>query len=153
MQFKNLPGPLRTLFRKAMLLIGSMFLLGVQGCDKDESNVPHVNVDITINIDQPSYQDLRTVGGWLYLTGGSKGLIVYRRSQDEFKAYDRHCTYRPEENCDPARVDSSDIKIVCDDCHGSVYSITDGTVIKGPASQPLREYSTHKENSILRITN
>ncbi|NBW83641.1 hypothetical protein EBR21_18000, partial [bacterium] len=52
--------------------------------------VPFVPVDITIDIQLPSYSDLQGVGGWTYLNGGSKGIIVYRKGIDEFVAFDRH---------------------------------------------------------------
>ncbi len=143
---------MRSEAKKTALFLGFL-VTATGGCKKEDSKVPYVDVNITINLDQPEYHDLRTTGGWLYLTGGSRGLIVYRLSSDEFKAYDRHCTYKPSEDCDPALVDSSDIKIVCRDCHGSQYSITDGTVIKGPANEPLREYSTSFDGTLLRITN
>lgn len=135
-------------------LFFAFLLLFLHSCDKDEEErIPDVAVNISININKPSYSELRATGGWVYLTGGSKGIIVYRFSSDEFMAYDRHCTYKPEENCGRARVDSSDIKIHCRDCHGSEYSIADGSVLKGPASRPLRRYSTSFDGSIVRIYN
>ncbi len=131
------------------LVLISIFLYS---CDKDEKGkIPEVDVDIYININKPSYSDLQTTGGWVYVTGGSKGIIVYRRSSNEFMAYDRHCTYRPEKNCGRAQVDSSDIKIHCRPCSGSEYSIMDGSVVKGPATQPLKRYGTSFDGDVLHI--
>lgn len=127
-------------------------LVTLFSCGKEEKgNIPDVAVDIYININKPSYSDLQTTGGWVYLTGGSKGIIVYRRSGQDFMAYDRHCTYRPSKNCGRARVDSSNIKIHCRPCSGSEYSIMDGSVLKGPASQPLKRYGTSFDGDVLHI--
>jgi nitrite reductase/ring-hydroxylating ferredoxin subunit len=126
----------------------------ILSCDKEEEgDIPDVPVDIYINVNKPSYSDLQTTGGWVYLTGGSKGIIVYRRSSREFMAYDRHCTYRPNKNCGRAQVDSSNIKIHCRPCSGSEYSIMDGSVLKGPASRPLKQYGTRFDGDVLHIYN
>lgn len=134
-----------------LLLITGVTILS---CDKEEEgDIPDVPVDIYINVNKPSYSDLQTTGGWVYLTGGSKGIIVYRRSSREFMAYDRHCTYRPNKNCGRAQVDSSNIKIHCRPCSGSEYSIMDGSVLKGPASRPLKQYGTRFDGDVLHIYN
>ncbi len=142
----------KKVFRSSCFLIFLPILL--LSCKKDEKGrVPDVAVDIYININKPDHSDLQTTGGWVYLTGGSKGIIVYRRSSNEFKAYDRHCTHRPSKDCGRAHVDSSDIKIHCRPCSGSEYSIMDGSVLKGPATQPLKSYGTSFDGDVLHIYN
>lgn len=138
---------------KSIFLLLFPFLL-LFSCDKDKENqIPDVPVDIYINTNKPSYSDLQTTGGWVYITGGSKGIIVYRFSANDFKAYDRHCTHRPSENCGRAQVDSSEIKVHCRPCSGSEYSIGDGSVLKGPASRPLRQYGTEFDGNVVHIYN
>lgn len=147
------PSPSRSPWSSLSFLCTGLLLL-FAACDKEEKgNVPEVDVDIYIDVNKPSYSDLQTTGGWVYITGGSKGIIVYRRSSQKFKAYDRHCTYRPSKNCGRAKVDSSDIKIHCRSCSGSEYSIMDGSVLKGPASQPLKPYGTSFDGNTLHIYN
>lgn len=78
----------------AVLLTG--LLLSITGCRKETSGgVPLTPVDFQINVNNPAYNDLAVPGGWLYLTGGSLGIIVYRKSMEEFVALDRHCPYQP----------------------------------------------------------
>src|SRR5690606_3430108 len=67
----------------------SLFLC-VSSCKKHIHPVPNIPFDITININLPSYSDLTGVGGYAFVEGGSKGIIVYRRSPNEFVAFDRH---------------------------------------------------------------
>ena len=122
-------------------------------CRRDErGGVPIVPIDIAINVNNPAYADLAVTGGWLYLTGGSMGLIVYRRSPTEFAAMDRHCPYRPEELC---RVVVDDSQVIARDttCCGSAFLIMDGSVTQGPAALNLQRYNTSFNGTILRIFN
>lgn len=122
-------------------------------CNRDrQGGVPLTPVDIAINVNNPSYVDLAVPGGWLYLTGGSLGIIVYRRSPDEFVAMDRHCPYQPEELC---RVFVDESEIIARDtlCCGSAFLITDGSVNQGPSALSLKRYNTSFNGTTLRIYN
>ena len=76
-----------------------LFIISVSSCVRNQNIVPYVYVNQYINISLPSYSSLNAVGGWIYITGGSKGIIVYRQSFDQFSAYDRHCTYNANDPC------------------------------------------------------
>ena len=110
-------------------------------CNKNNNRIPYVPVDLYLNTTLPSYSSLNIIGGWVYVSGGSKGIIVYRQTADTFTAYDRHCTYDVNANCIPADVDSTNLTITCE-CDGSQYQIFDGAVINGPATYPLQQYQT-----------
>lgn len=128
-------------------------MLCMLACKRDQpGGVPLTPVDIAININNPSYVDLAVPGGWLYLTGGSRGIIVYRRSTDEFVAMDRHCPYRPEDVC---RVVVDESEVIARDslCCGSAFLITDGSVVQGPAALSLQRYNTSFNGTTLRIYN
>ena len=136
----------------ALVLFFGMLLAG-SGCRKETSGgVPLTQVDFQINVNNPAYNDLAVPGGWLYLTGGSLGIIVYRKSMEEFVALDRHCTYQPSELC---RVHVDDTEVIARDttCCGSAFLIMDGSVTQGPASLGLQRYNTSFNGSILRIYN
>ena len=122
-----------------------MFLMIVNlSCKKDNINqqlgIPYVKVDSYIFLQSPSGQPLNAVGGWIYLTGGSRGVVIYRRAFDEFVAFDRHCTYHPEETCGKVEVDLTNSVMLKCICCASVFSLIDGSVLKGPASFPLLSY-------------
>lgn len=128
-------------------------LLGSAGCKKDErGGVPLTPLDISINVNNPSYIDLAVPGGWLYLTGGSQGLIVYRASTDEFVAMDRHCPYQPADQC-RVFVDGSEIQARDTACCHSSFLITDGSVVEGPSALNLQRYNTTFNGTTLRIFN
>lgn len=128
-------------------------LTSAMGCRKSEpGGVPLTPVDISINVNNPAYVDLAAPGGWLYLTGGSLGIIVYRRSPSEFTALDRHCTHRPQDLCRVV-VDSSEVIARDTTCCGSGFLITDGSVVQGPAALNLQRYNTAFNGTTLRIYN
>lgn len=140
---------LRTIFFGTI----SMAVLGFGACKKEErGGVPLTGVDIQININNPSYADLAVPGGWLYLTGGSQGLIVYRQSVENFVVHDRHCPYQPAELC-RVEVDSTEVIARDNGCCQSAFLITDGSVVQGPASLSLQRYNTTFNGTVLRIYN
>ncbi|PCJ28795.1 MAG: hypothetical protein COA97_00185 [Flavobacteriales bacterium] len=123
------------------------------GCSKDEkSNIPLVVVDIIIYTNDPAFNVISVPGGWTYVNGGSRGIIIYRVSNDQFNAYDRHCTYDSNNSCALVSVDASNI-IGLDDCCGSKFLLTDGSVTNGPANLPLKQYQTSFDGQVLRIFN
>lgn len=95
--------------------------------------------------------DLQVVGGTVYLTGGSKGLILYRRTEEVIKCYDRHSSYLPDNNCRVA-LDSSNIAVK-DPCSNSRWILTDGYPISGEATTPLQEYPCDFDGQRINIVN
>ena len=71
--------------------------------------IPNVYVNLYIDINSALYNDLNSVGGYIYLTGGNKGILVYRNSIDEFKAFERTCPF------DPDKDDIDILSIVCEE--------------------------------------
>lgn len=127
-------------------------LLILSSCRDRNQGVPLVAVDREINVTLPSYSNIAVIGGWTYISGGSKGIIIYRSSNDQFKAYDRHATHDIDAACVVAVDSSNNIECV-DPCSGSKYSLYDGLVTLGPATLPLKQYQTYFDGTILRIYN
>lgn len=116
-----------------------------------EHRVPDVPIDLRINLNLPQYGDLNFIGGWVYLNGGSLGIIAYRATQDDFKAYDRHAPYKVEQDC-RVFVDSSAVT-ASDECTTSQWLMSDGQSLNGPATNMLKEYITTYDGLTLRIYN
>lgn len=146
------------MFSKVLFFSLVFFIAGyITSCKKDtEDVVPYVYVNTYIYTTSPEFVNLNAVGGWVYITGGSRGIVIYRNSIDEFMAYDRHCTYKPLNSCDKEggtiEVEQSNITAV-DSCCGSKFVLTDGSVINGPASLPLKQYQAKLEGNTLYIFN
>lgn len=129
-----------------------LVLLSCNSCrDRGNYNVPYVPVNITININQPDFFALTVPTGWVYITGGSRGIIVYRKSDSEFIAIERHSTFEPENEC--AVAVSGDGVLIDDPCSDSQWLILDGTLVNGPASTPLVTYETTFNSPFLTIVN
>jgi nitrite reductase/ring-hydroxylating ferredoxin subunit len=128
--------------KKSGLFILLMF--GVfASCKKENINaqlgIPLVDVDQYVLLSNPSNISLNSVGGWTYVDDGSRGIVVYHRAFDEYVAFDRHCTWQTTDACGIVSVDSTNIFMGCA-CCDSRFSLIDGSVINGPAINPLLQY-------------
>jgi hypothetical protein len=134
------------------VFLATIFSLGA--CKKNQTpattNVPFVPVDITLYVSDPLNQPIQFITGWRYIDGGNNGIIVYRKSMQEFVAIERTSTALPS---DPrARVLVQNDNFTCKDTVSkSTWQIVDGVVIQGPANLPLKLYSTSFDGNILRI--
>lgn len=72
--------------------------------------------------------------------------VVTQPSSGEYKAFTAICTHQ---GCVVAGVQNKEI--VCN-CHGSHFSITDGSVISGPAKTALASFTLTESGSDLVIT-
>ena len=79
------------------------------------------------------------------IEGGVKGIIVYRESLSNFKAYERNCTYQPTNTCATVSVDDTNL-IAVDSCCGSMFSILDGSIwyVLAVAEEILKNFLTLK---------
>ena len=139
--------------------IPSLFLFLVlfiaSSCLKNNQNpVPSIPFDITIDINLPSYYQLQGVGSWTYVNGGSRGIIVYRRTIDEFVAFDRHSPMDPNGTCFLPLFPEQDYFLqLKDTCSSAPFSLYDGGPISG-SQFGLRQYATQFNGSnLLRIYN
>ena len=83
------------------------------------------------------------VGGGTIMQDGA--YVVTQPNEGEVKAFTKICTHQ---ECPVARIDGSDI--VCD-CHGSRFSITDGSVTNGPAEEPLKSFPATVDGDTVTI--
>ena len=58
-------------------------------------------------------------------------VVVTQPTAGDYKAFSAVCTHQ---GCVVAEIKGADIDCTC---HGSKFSITDGSVVKGPATKPL----------------
>lgn len=131
-------------------IISLLFLFN--SCKKNNQDlVPNYAVNFTISLSDPQFNKLNAPGGWVYVTGGSRGILLYRKSNEEFMAYDRHCTYNVADLC-RVNVNSSQV-VAVDSCCSSQFVMTDGSIIKGPATRPLKTYRTFFDGNRLQVYN
>jgi hypothetical protein len=114
--------------------------------------VPYVPVEMTIYPNDPLNFQIQSVGGWQYFNGGINGIIVYRKTQQEFVAIERSSSFLPDNPAARAVVQADNFTLR-DTVSGSQWQIIDGTVTQGPAKWPLRIYGTVYDGNALRIRN
>jgi Rieske Fe-S protein len=97
---------------------------------------------ITLTIDASS--PLAAVGSAALIQSGAGNALVSRTGQDTFTAVTAVCTH---EAC---TVNGIAGQIYVCPCHGSQFSTTGG-VVKGPATSPLRQFSTSFVGNVLTV--
>ena len=135
-----------------LLLLVSVIVFAFTCKKQQDNNVPSASVDIYIYTSSPSFIDLNAIGGYTYITGGVRGILLYRKTTSEIIAYERNCTYQPSQPCATVVVDATHI-LATDTCCHSKFSLYDGTVTNGPASVPLKTYNTTFDGTTLHIYN
>ena len=137
-----------------ILLIISLFLMSVSCGDQQTHPVPYVPFNQTIDLNLPSYFSLAGVGGWAYVNGGSRGIIVYRRALDEFIAFDRHSPADVNASCpSPLFPDADNFLILKDTCNSATFSLYDGSPISGSQYGLVQYATTFNGNNLVNIFN
>ncbi|MER6395650.1 MULTISPECIES: Rieske (2Fe-2S) protein [unclassified Kitasatospora] len=116
--------------------------LAVAGCSSSSSSTstssgPKTPVDVGPATAVP------VGGGTVYR---DKKIVVTQPNAGEYKAFSATCTHA---GCIVDQVKNQ--KIQCP-CHGSMFAITDGAVLDGPAPTPLPAYSVAVEGGNLKVT-
>ncbi|NOR86971.1 MAG: hypothetical protein GQ527_05130 [Bacteroidales bacterium] len=142
------------------LLVGLVFTtLLLTQCKKEDDPLPFAVVNIRIEPNSTMFIKLNTVGGHEYITANppSRGIIVYRISVNEFKAFERTCPHDPDACCDETScsrlIVEEDGVIIKDECCESTYLILDGSNVAGPSVKPLKQYNTSYDGRTLHIYN
>ena len=116
-------------------------------------NVPDAYINFEVYPNSTMYYELNTVSGWMYVSAPpqSRGIIIYRYSMDEFRAYERQSPNEPNSCGDNSRL-IVDFPFVVDTCLNVKYSILDGSVFtEGYQGYPLIQYYTQYDGRTLRV--
>lgn len=139
-----------------------LFLVfGSPSCDKiNESPVPDIYVSFSVNLN--IYNDLNVPGNAMFFPGaGFGGVIVSCFEPGIYYAFDAACTHEASRSCLVLKNEKfehcpclfQDFILECT-CCGSQFSRIDGSVFRGPASVPLKQYNVSVMNSYnIRIYN
>lgn len=126
-----------------------VLLIAQPACKKSNQTdpIPTVPVNITVPLRLPEYSALNSIGNYVYINGGYKGIIVYRRTLDQFVAFERACPFDPTTSGAIVVVDSSGVMAKDSKC-GSKFNLFDGSVVNGPAARSLKPYNVeYNQNS------
>ena len=160
--------------KKGILILALLSLATWYGCGKYPVNpyYPNAIIDITIYPNSIHEQELNTVSGYKYYTSDpmstSRGIIVFRKSWDEFVAYDRLPPNYPNA-CTDSEGNTTRLVVespfVVDHCNNAYYNILSGDIIVDEAHGmvplfstdtavfPLIQYHTLYDGTQLRVYN
>ncbi|MBG0781029.1 MAG: hypothetical protein H0S84_02040 [Bacteroidales bacterium] len=138
-----------------------ILIITASSCSKEEINPndPRAYINFTIDPNSTVYHELNTVGGWMYLTADppSRGVIVYRMSQNEFLAYDRIPPNEPDRCCTGNEctrlIVGEYYPMAYDECNDISYLLLNGSIVEGDGKWPLIQYQTTYNGQLLRIFN
>lgn len=117
-------------------------LAALLACRRDNQDpvIPTVPVREEVFTNSVQAMPLHTFPNYIYINGGTKGIIVYKNAPDSYIAMDRNCPHHPSADCQLAEVDPSGL-FIADSCCGSRWDMQ-GYLIQGPAVRPLARYTT-----------
>lgn len=121
-------------------------------CAKENDIVPNVPVNFSSPLTDPRLSRLSTAGGAVALTGyGVAGIIIYRRIDNAYVAFDRCSTVNPQIK-NAVVLDDPNITAT-DPVSGAKYSLHDGSPVKAPAKTSLKQYSVIIAGNTLQVVN
>jgi len=124
----------------------------IYGCNSENCFIQNIYVNQLIDLNLPENSDLVIPGNSIFVEGGVEGIIVYHGFGEDYKVYDRNCSYEPCLAC--SQIDSVNSGIAYCGCCTSAFLISNsGEAINAPALLPLKQYNWSLNNNILRIFN
>lgn len=133
-------------------LLAAFSLLLVACVKNDGSLVPDVFVNYSVPINDPGISALNSPGGAVVVNNyGVAGLIIYRRSDGQYMAYDRCSTVNPEQK-NAVVLDDPNLTAT-DPASGAKFSMYDGSPVKAPAKRSLKQYTVVITNLYLQVIN
>lgn len=128
-----------------------LLILFSMACAK-ESLLPDIPVNFSAPLTDPRLNRLSSAGGAVAINGhGIAGLIIYRRPDNAYVAYDRCSTVNPEKK-NPVSIDDPSLTAT-DPVSGAKYSLYDGSPVKAPAKTFLKRYNVIIAGNTLQVTN
>jgi nitrite reductase/ring-hydroxylating ferredoxin subunit len=136
-------------------------------CNKKNDVIPDVYVDFTIDLHDPEFSSLISMGitdtvdsrtnNWGYRSSGYdyNGIIIYS-GVDEYYAYDRTCPHDYISNGTSIKVLIDKSNTTCAKCPvcKTTYALYGGGVpVSGPGRYPLKNYRTSFDGRYIRVWN
>jgi len=136
--------------KSAFYILSALFFLST--CNTKDDYIQEVYVNINIDLNLPEYSDLQVSGNSIFIEGGVEGIIIYHGVGNDYKVYDRNCSYEPSLYC--SQIDSVDAGIAYCGCCASAFLLSnDARVLNSPALLPLKKYYWTLIGSQMHISN
>ncbi|RZK42212.1 MAG: hypothetical protein EOO90_08175 [Pedobacter sp.] len=129
-----------------------LFVIISTSCAKEDNFLPNVPVNFHSPLTDPRLNRLSTAGGAVSLSNhGIAGIIIYRRADNAYVAYDRCSTVNPDQK-NAILLDDPNLTAT-DPVSGAKYSLYDGSPVKAPAKTSLKRYNVTIAGNTLQVTN
>jgi hypothetical protein len=138
----------------AMKIVYSILItaLLLSSCLNKDDYICNTYINIDLDLSLPEYSDLTALDNSIFIEGGCAGIIIYHFATNEYKVYDRNCSYEPSLAC--SFIDSVNSAVAYCGCCSSAFLLSqDGAAANAPALLPLKMYNWSLTNDILRISN
>jgi hypothetical protein len=136
--------------KSAIYILIALFFFS--NCNTKDDYIQEVYVNINIDLNLPEYSDLQVSGNSIFIEGGVEGIIIYHGVGNDYKVYDRNCSYEPSLSC--SQIDSVDAGIAyCGCCTSAFLLSNDASVLNSPALLPLKKYYWTLSGSQMHISN
>ena len=122
-----------------------MLLFAISACGKQGNVVPNVAVNFQLQLNDPKYSPLRSVGSAVAVDGHGVAGVIVANTVNGYVAYDRCSAYEPEKRC-AVTIDDNKL-LVTDPCSGAKWLLQDGTPNKAPAVRSLKAYNVYIDAS------
>lgn len=137
--------------RIRLFILFSIFIFF--SCSKDGlDRIPEAYVNYRITIQE---FNIKNNNGLLLVDqkvgGGVAGLIIYRRADNAYVAFDRCSSVNPQARC--AVVPDDPNLTATDPCSGAKFLLFDGSPAKAPAKRSLKEYRVIISNFEISVVN
>jgi len=135
-------------------LIIFILLLGLLSCSNtDDPNtiLPNIPVSVEVNLSNPSNNALLAVGGWVEISGGIKGIVVYHASIDNYLAYDLACPHLSPSECSKMIIQDG-LNMLCT-CDETKFALALGGAPQSGTQYPAKQYRVTINGNSLIITN
>jgi len=136
----------RVILRGAALGGVALPLLAACGSDTGTADPPaksaSPSTDSSGGMDIASTADVPVGGGTIF---ADEEIVLTQATEGDFKAFTAVCTHQ---GCTVTTIEDGTINCPC---HGSMYSIEDGSVVGGPAPAPLKELTLTVEGDSISV--
>ena len=138
--------------KKALLLC----FLALYSCKDDYTDnntfLPNVQVNFTINLNLPEGNALLTNGFKIFYNKGLRGVIVFNNGLDNYIGFDLACPHINLQDCSTMTFDQSDLYMSCP-CDEEKFSKLNGAPKNGGVLHAAREYIVTKSSNLLTVRN
>ena len=134
-----------------------LFLLLFYSCNDDYTDnntyLPNVQVNFTINLNLPEGNDLLISGGHkIFYDRGIKGVIVFNNGLDNYIGFDLACPHINLQDCSTMTFEQSDLYLTCP-CDEEQFSKLNGAPKNGEIQHAARRYIVSKNGNLLTVRN